>query len=185
MPRRVSRARGFTLLELMWAVAIISVGIVFAVQTLVPQVLRATTLKAYPYARETMAFAAGHHTLHGTWPIEVPNHFVMSSEDVDLTPLIRAQWPKAISSFPGQRADVTGTIFTHQGSFLVTTELISGKRDTIAWFVTGGVEEGLPVPFIWRCGAGDSEARGGLPDPTTLARDRFPTNCHLTGQEAP
>ena len=32
MPRGVTKARGFTLLELMWTVGIISVGIVFATQ---------------------------------------------------------------------------------------------------------------------------------------------------------
>ena len=179
---KTANVRGLTLLELMITVSIIGFGVVLAVQSLLPQVLRATTLKAYPYARETMVHAAGHHTLHGEWPLEVPNYFDAAATNVDLKPLIAARWPAQAASFPGKRADVTGTIYTQQGSFLVTTNVVRHQQDTIAWFAAGGVTDGLPTPFIWRCEAVDAPQRGGLPDPTTLPADRFPTACQEPGQ---
>jgi len=114
-----NKCRGFTLIELMIVVLIISICVVVGVGSHTEKVKRASVVRILPYAKQTMGCLAGYHMINGEWPHSVPNVVANRTTPVDVTPLIAGRWPQSFGTLKSPHRWVEGTVQSHEGSFLI------------------------------------------------------------------
>ncbi|XOV89076.1 MAG: type II secretion system protein [Pseudomonadota bacterium] len=173
------RIKGFTLLELMYVVLVIGVLMTIALPIYINFLDQAKATRLLPYAKVSMEYLAGYHSIYGDWPNEVENPFQPPGglTQINTIQLSLGHWPRAMTYMNNQPVWIDGGIATHDGSLLMTSNVIDRREGhTMAFYVRPVLFEGQPTAFVWDC----AERRAGsavLPNPTTLRSDALPSVC--------
>jgi len=176
------KSRGFTLVELMIVVFLISIFMSMSLPIYIDRLDRAKVVSLFPYAKTNMEYLMGYHSIYGDWPNEVPNPFNGADAEAKnpMLSLMTGDWPKEAPKFENEAVWIEGSVSTHDGSFLMTSNVIDRyQQDTVSFYLQPILHDGLPGNFVWNC-AFSGAADQALPNPTTVDLDDMPRYCRQT-----
>jgi len=160
-------------------VLIIGILLSISLPILIDLLDRSKTTRVLPYAKISMEHLAGYHSIYGDWPNSLANPFKPPGETdpLQISRLVLGQWPAGMSGIENQPVWIEGGVATHNGSFLLTSNVIDrNTMHTMAFYLRPVMHNNVPTNFVWEC-ASRSRERLSLPDPTTVRKGALPTVC--------